>query len=164
MLSNAIIIKSSQTDRPFVCVCMRRANDEKMGLKRKELFWCNKLAAERAADAVQRACDAAAAAEVAFVPSHKFPAARSLALRTWAREPCKIDAYEYADEKYGVKDLERHEPDALMTIEVFKLSVADKAAKGFKAQLSRSPSSPTTLASPFAVKGEAPVVMNIPDE
>ena len=102
---------------------MRRANDEKMGLKRKELFWCNKLAAERAADAVQRACDAAAAAEVAFVPSHKFPAARSLALRTWAREPCKIDAYEYADEKYGVKDLERHEPDALMTIEVFKLSV-----------------------------------------
>ena len=111
---------------------MRRANDEKMGLKRKELFWCNKLAAERAADAVQRACDAAAAAEVAFVPSHKFPAARSLALRTWAREPCKIDAYEYADEKYGVKDLERHEPDALMTIEVFKLSVADKAAKGFQ--------------------------------
>ena len=131
----------------------RRDEARRQALKRKELFWCNKLQSERAAAAVERALHDATTAEVVFLPNNA--AARAIAMKTWARDPCKLDAYAKQECLDDVRRLEREGPAPLMHKQASSRLAADKAKRKIAARLGRSTdSTPTPPESP-----EPPMMM-----
>jgi len=118
----------------------QRAEAKRQALARRELFWTRQRAAERAAAVVQRACDAAASAEIVFLPT--VPAARAIALRTWAHDPCKIDAWTRRENAEIVSGLP--EPPSKLGILGLSAGGVEKAREAFNDLVDRPTSRPTS--------------------
>ena len=109
---------------PFLA---RARSDEarRRALQRRELFPCRKLSSDRAAAAVQRACAAAATAEIVFLPTH--PEARKVAEKTWAKDACKLDAFTMNEDMAGVREL--FEGQASLRKQAVGVAAVQKAKK-----------------------------------